>query len=73
MSGERIALFGHAGFELLGNPLRNGAQDDVASYGAGIWWPLRSRWSLTAEAEGRLFSRFGNSPGRVRIEWISAA
>jgi hypothetical protein len=67
LRGKRFAFFGHAGLELLGNPLRNGAQDDVAVYGTGLWWPVRKAWSLTVEAEGHAFSRFGNSGARLRI------
>ncbi len=70
----RTALFAHGGLLLLGNPLRNGAQDDVAAWGAGLWWPRDAAWSLTGEVEGRAGSRFGNSDGRARIgtRWSAA-
>lgn len=61
----RLALFTHLGVELLGNPLRNGGQDDVARYGAGASWRAARDWTLSAEVEGRAFSRFGNSAARV--------
>ncbi len=65
------SLFAHAGLILLGNPLRNGAQDDVAAWGAGVWWPGGARCSVTGEIEGRAGSRFGNSHARARagLRW----
>jgi len=63
----RASLFAHGGLILLGNPLRNGAQDDVAGWGAGIVWPGDQAWSLTGELEGDAFSRFGNSAARLRL------
>lgn len=71
----RAAIFASAGLELLGNPLRNGAQDDVAAWGCGLVWPVASRWSLTGEAEGRAFSRFGNTAARARLglRWSGGA
>lgn len=70
--GVSTGLFGAVGLELLGNPLGNGSQDDVATYGAGIWWSPRPRAGLVGEVEGRAFSRFGNSPATVRIggSWL---
>ena len=64
---RRAGLFGSLGLLLLGNPLRPGAQDDVATYGGGIWIHADRGWDLTAEIEGQAFSRFGNSGGTVRI------
>lgn len=66
LRGERWGLFGSAGLALLGNPLRNGSQDDVMTYGAGGWWRAGRALDLVLEAEGSAFSRFGNSPGRLR-------
>jgi hypothetical protein len=70
--GRRTGLFGAVGLELLGNPLGNGSQDDVATYGAGLWWSPQPRARLIAEAEGKAFSRFGNSPATARIggSWL---
>lgn len=67
-----VDFFGHAALLLLGNPLRNAAQDDVAGWGAGLDWRTGERWALTGEAEGRAFSRFGNSDARLRLggRWI---
>ena len=65
--GGRLGLFGSAGLDMLGNPLRNGSQDDVATYGAGGWWRASERFDLVAEVEGRAFSRFGNSAGRMLL------
>jgi len=66
MRGERWGWFASAGVELLGNPLRNGSQDDVMTYGAGGWWRAGAALDLLVEVEGSAFSRFGNSPGRLR-------
>jgi len=63
---ERSGLFGAVGLDLLGNPRRNGSQDDVATYGAGIWFRGREDWDLTLEAEGRAFSRFSNASAAAR-------
>jgi hypothetical protein len=63
----RLGAFGSAGVELLGNPLRNGAQDDVATYGAGAWIHAGGLWDLTGEIAGRAFSRFGNSVSSIRL------
>jgi hypothetical protein len=63
----RVGLFGSAGIALLGNPLHNGSQDDVAAYGAGIWIHADAGWDLTGEIEGRAFSRFGNSAASAHV------
>ncbi len=70
--GASTGLFGAVGLELLGNPLGNGSQDDVATYGAGFWWGPRPRAGLIGEVEGKAFSRFGNSPATARIggNWL---
>lgn len=68
----RLGLFGSAGIALLGNPLRNGSQDDVADYGAGIWIHADGGWDLTGEIEGRAFSRFGNSAASVHVGFRTA-
>ena len=65
--GRRSGFFVSAGVDLLGNPRRNGSQDDVAVYGLGIWREAGSRWRLSAEIEGSAFSRFDNSAAYLRI------
>lgn len=72
----KLSFFGQGGLALLGNPLRNGSQDDVAVYGAGaVWQPGEGGWLLSGELEGRAFSRFGNSGARIHAgaAWRGAA
>ena len=65
--GPRGGSFIAAGLALLGNPLRNGAQDDVARFGAGLWRDFTRGWSGTGEIEGRAFSRFNNDATALHL------
>lgn len=62
-----VVLIAHAGIELLGNPLRNGSQDDVATYGLGAGWQRTERLGLSAEISGRAFSRFDGSASSIAL------
>jgi hypothetical protein len=73
LRGPRGGAFGSAGVELLGNPLGNGSQDDVALYGAGAWVRAGAACDVTAEVEGRAASRFGNSSSTLRVGLRAAA
>jgi hypothetical protein len=63
----RAGIFLAAGIELLGNPIRNGSQDDVANYGAGGWIKASKSLDFLGEIRGRAFSRFDNSGATVRL------
>ncbi|HZE89977.1 MAG TPA: hypothetical protein VE404_10530 [Verrucomicrobiae bacterium] len=69
-SGARThgsGIYGSTGLLLLGNPLRNGAQDDVVTYGLGGWLGPEDSLSVTMELEGQAFSRFHNSSGYLHV------